>query len=186
MRKPRVPDDGLIAPRRRHIATGAFACGICAALALLAGCGQRKDQAPRPLSFEQLADTASLTQGKPLLEEIEPFRETNGMLRVRGRVGFPDGTRVEISLYDKGTRQMRARVQVIIADHRFVSPPMMGPGGPLPKGAYRFEYMALFNEAWQTSEVMRRTDNGRALRGPGVSRDRVGGAAFYLVEERAI
>ena len=157
-----------------------------AALAGLAGCGERKESAPTPLTFEQLTDTASLAKGKPLIDKIEPFREANGVLRVRGQVNFPDGVRIQISLYDRITQQLLKRVQVFVEDRRFVSPPMLGDKGPLPKGLYRFEYMALFNDAWQTPSVMRRTDNGRNLRGPGVSRDGVGGAAFYLIEERAI
>lgn len=164
----------------------AFAIALIAAAACGAGCGGGGDKPPPALTFEQLSDTASLSQGKPLLDKIEPYREANGVLRVRGTVGFPDGVRIQISISDKDTKALLKRVQVTVDDHHFVSPPMMGDNGPLPKGLYRFEYMALFNEAWQTTDVMRRTDNGRSLRGPGVSRDRIGGAAFYLVEERAI
>ena len=159
---------------------------LIAAAACGAGCGGGKDTPPPALTFEQLSDTAALSQGKPLLDKIEPYREANGVLRVRGTVSFPDGVRLQISISDKTTKALLKRVQVIVEDHHFVSPPMMGDNGPLPNGLYRFEYMALFNEAWQTRDVMRRTDNGRSLRGPGVSRDRIGGAAFYLVEERAI
>ena len=171
---------------RRPAARATFALALGAVIAMVAGCGERHEKAPPPLTFEQLGDTAGLSTGKPLIDKIEPFREGNGVLRVRGQVGFPDGVRIQISLYAKDTRQMLQRVQVRVDDHQFVSPPMMGDHGPLPKGEYRFEYMALFNDAWQTPEVMRRTDNGRALRGPGVTRDRVGAAAFYLVEERTL
>ena len=156
------------------------------ALAPLAGCGQRREQATPELKFEQLGDTAGLSQGKPLLTRIEPYRMPGGTLRVRGEVEFPDGVRLQISLFRSGTKQLLARVQVVVEGHRFDSPPIMGTSGPLPRGPYRFEYLALFNEAWQTPEVMRLTNEGRDLRGPGVSRDRVGGAAFYLVEERTL
>ena len=170
----------------RFVRRGAFALVLMAAAACSAGCGGGEDKAPPALTFEQLSDTASLSQGKPLLDKIEPYREANGVLRVRGTVSFPDGVRLQISISDKDTKALVKRVQVVVEDHHFVSPPMMGDHGPLPTGLYLFEYMALFNEAWQTPDVMRRTDNGRSLRGPGVSRDRIGGAAFYLVEERAI
>jgi hypothetical protein len=63
---------------------------------------------------------------------------------------------------------------------------LAGPEGPLPRGTYRIEYLALFNRAWQSEDVMRRTNDGRSLRGPGISRDRVGGASFYLIEERTL
>jgi hypothetical protein len=33
---------------------------------------------------------------------------------------------------------------------------------------------------------MRATHDGKDLRGPGITRDRAGGAAFYLVEERRL
>ncbi len=155
-------------------------------LASLAGCGQRREQATPELKFEPLADTAALSRGKPLLTRIEPYRMPGGMLRVRGEVDFPDGVRMQISMYRSHTKVLLARVQVVVEGHRFDSPPIMGADGPLPNGPYRFEYLALFNEAWQTPDVMRLTNDGRDLRGPGVARDRVGGAAFYLVEERTL
>jgi hypothetical protein len=108
------------------------------------------------------------------------------VLRVRGRVSFPDGVRIQVSIYPKGSKQLLNRVQVIVREHRFDSPPILGPQGPLPRAAYRVEYLALFNDAWQGADVMRRIAGGRDLRGPGVTRDRVGGAAFYLVEERTL
>ena len=94
--------------------------------------------------------------------------------------------RIQISLYRHGTKDLISRVQVRVADHRFETPPIVGEHGPLPRGNYRFEYLALFNDAWQTADVMRATHDGRNLRGPGITRDRVGGAAFYLVEERTL
>jgi hypothetical protein len=156
------------------------------AVVSIAGCGRRREQPAPELKLEPLGDTAGLSKGEPLLNRIEPYRVSNGVLRVRGNVNFPDGVRIQISMYRKGTNEMLSRVQVVVDNHRFDSPPIIGHEGPLPHGRYRFEYLALFNEAWQSKDVMRRTDNGRALRGPGVTRDRVGGAAFYLVEERTL
>ena len=156
------------------------------AIVSVAGCGQRREQPAPELKFERLGDTTGLSRGKPLLGRIEPYRAQNGALRVRGDVSFPDGVRIQISLYRRGTKEMLSRVQVVVEEHRFETPPIIGTTGPLPHGGYRFEYMALFNEAWQTEDVLRRTDNGRSLRGPGVTRDRVGGAAFYLIEERTL
>lgn len=152
----------------------------------LAGCGQRHEQASTDLTFERQDDTTGLSKGKPLINTIEPARMANGTLRVRGDVDFPDGVRIQISLYPKESKALLSRVQVVVDRHHFESPPIVGASGPLPPGPYRFEYLALFNDAWQTPEVMRRIDGGRGLRGPGVTRDRVGGAAFYLVEERKL
>jgi len=157
-----------------------------ATLAAISGCGRRQEQAATELEFERRDDTTGLSRGKPLIERIEPYRTANGTLRVKGDVELPDGLRLQISLYPRGSKQLLSRVQVVVDRHHFESPPILGASGPLPAGPYRFEYLALFNDAWQTPEVMRRIGEGRGLRGPGVTRDAVGGAAFYLVEERVL
>lgn len=159
---------------------------VLVAIATIAGCEKSREQSTPELEFEREEDTTGLSKGPPVINGIEPYRAPNGMLRVRGRVSLPDGVRIQISLYRRDTNEMLSRVQVIVDHHRFESPPIMGAKGPLPKGAYRFEYLALFNEAWQTPEVMRATAGGRDLRGPGITRDRAGGAAFYLVEDRTL
>src|SRR5258706_15338989 len=126
-------------------------------LAIAAGCGRHEERQAPKLTFELQTDTSGLSNGTPLLERIEPYRASNGALRVRGDVAFPDGVRIQISLYRKGTNQMLSRVQVIVDHRRFESPPIIGPSGPLPHGGYRFEYLSLFNAAWQTEEGRRRT-----------------------------
>ncbi len=156
------------------------------AVVSLAGCGRRREQPAPELEFELQGDTAGLSRGHPLLNRIEPYRLPNGVLRVRGDVSFPDGTRLQISMYRKDANEMLSRVQVTIDDHHFDSPPIIGPDGPLPHGRYRFEYLTLFNPAWQPEGVLLQTDGGRSLRGPGITRDRVGSPAFYLVEERTL
>jgi len=157
-----------------------------ALLCVMAGCGQKRQSETPELKFEMQADTASLSTGAPLLNRVEAYRVSGGALRMRGDVTLPDGVRLQISVYPHGEEQLLGRVQVVTENRRFDSPPLVGPGGPLPRGAYRIEYLALFNPAWQTEDVLRRTDNGRGIRGPGVTRDRVGGAAFYLIEERTL
>lgn len=159
---------------------------VLVAVLVLAGCGRRQEPASSALTFERQDDTTGLSRGGPLIQRIEPYRAANGTLRVRGDVDFPDGVRIQISLYPKGTKELLSRVQVVVNRRRFESPPIVGDSGPLPRGPYRFEYLSLFNDAWQTPDVMRRIHGGRDLRGPGVTRDRVGGAAFYLVEERTL
>jgi hypothetical protein len=159
------------------------------ALALLvgiAGCGRQRERQESTLTFEERTDTTGLSRGAPILTRVEPYRMPNGVLRIRGRVEMPDGVRIEVSIYRMNPKVMVSRLQVLVANRSFDSPPILGPNGPLPRGAYRFEYLALFNEAWQTPEVLERTAWGRNLRGPGVTRDRVGGAAFSLVEERTL
>lgn len=153
---------------------------------VIAACGRRHEPASTELRIERLTDTTGLSQGRPLLEKIEPYREKNGTLRVRGQVSFPDGVRLQISIYAQDTKTMVSRTQVVVQNHRFESPPIMGDAGPLPHGAYRFEYLSFFNNAWQSPEILSLTHDGRDLRGPGITRDPVGGASFYIVEERTL
>jgi hypothetical protein len=154
---------------------------ILAVAITLVGCGRRESRQSAPLRFEEPPDTARLSRGKPLLGRIEPRRENGGPLRIAGRMDLPDGTRVQLSIYRKGTNRMITRMQVVIQDHRFETPPVRGS---VPHGAYRLEYLALFNPVWQPASVLDATDQGRSLRGPGITRDSQGGATFFLVEER--
>ena len=149
----------------------------------LAGCGRRESRQSAPLRFEELPDTAHLSRGEPLLTRIEPRRENGGTLRIDGRMDLPDGTRIQLSIYRKGTNQMVTRLQAVVQDHRFETPPITGS---IPHGAYRIEYFTLFNPVWQPASVLDAIDQGRSLRGPGITRDAQGGAAFFLIEERSL
>jgi hypothetical protein len=148
-----------------------------------AGCGRDAGQ-DEPLTFEELRDTTGLTRGRPLLRAFEPYRMPNGVLRVRGTADLPEGTRLQISV-QRGDAVLY-RVHVHVRNHRFDSPPIIGERGPLPEDDYRFEVLAHFNDAWQTPEVLRATDDGRALRGPGITRGTHGEAAFLLIEEKRL
>lgn len=150
------------------------------------GCGRQSSRDTTPLAFEEVGDTSRLSKGEPLLNRIEPYRMPNGALRIRGVLEFPDETRLQVTLVDKANQEMVGRWQMIVRNHRFDSPPILGPEGPLPKGVYRIEYLAHFNEAWQPSSVLLATDRGRRLRGPGVTQSRQGPGAFFLVEERRL
>jgi hypothetical protein len=159
---------------------------LLALCAVLAGCGGGKSREASELSFEELRDTTGLSRGAPLLRTVEAYRMPNGVLRVRGRLDFPDGTRIEASIHRMDTNEMVARVQMPVQNERFESPPIIGPQGPLPRARYRIRYLALFNSAWQPPEVLAATDDGRRLRGPGIARDRAGGSVFTLTEEREL
>ncbi len=161
---------------------------IVIALVILAlpGCGRRHEAGSRAgggLTFEQLADTAGLSAGEPIVESFEAYRMDNGALRVKGRARLPDGARLHVAVRRAGGRSALAMVQVTLEDGTFDSPPMIGERGPLPKGRYAFEISAQFIPEWQPPEVLRATDDGRALRGPGMTRTRQGGAMLWLVEE---
>ena len=119
---------------------------VLALVMACAGCGGRGSHKATELSFEGLPDTTGLSKGEALLTAVEPYRMANGALRVRGVIAFPDGARLQISVYRRSTHQMVGRLQVIVRNHRFDSPPLVGQGGPLPREEYRFEYLAHFNQ----------------------------------------
>jgi hypothetical protein len=155
-----------------------LAAGTC-------GCGGRSRHASR-LSFEDLSDTSGLSRGAPLLTSFEPARITGGALMVRGTADLPDGTRIQIAVTPAASKAPLAIVQVTVSGRAFESPAIFGPRGPLPPDLYRFDVLAHFNSAWQPEKVMRATDGGRSLRGPGITRGTGGQPAFFLREERRL
>ena len=159
-----------------------FVLAIASLVLFAAGCGGEKKEAP-PLTLEVLPDTAGLSQGGPIVDSLAVERLDAGPLRVSGRVHLPDGTRLQVAIRRPGGRSALAMTQVIVNGGRFESPPMVGDQGPLPPGKYRFEILAHFTPDWQSADVLRSTDEGRTLRGPGITRSRQGNAAFFMVEE---
>lgn len=161
--------------------TAALLAGVLL-LGLLSGCGRKAGQGA-PLSFEELSDTTGLANGTPLLTAFEPYRLQGGAMRVRGRADLPDGTRLQVSVVRAATNETVKIVQVTLEAGAFETAPFMGPRGPLPEDLYRFDVLAHFNPAWQPEHVLRATDGGRSLRGPGVTRGTAGQPAFFLHEE---
>jgi hypothetical protein len=161
---------------------------LTACVLTIAGCG-RRESAPAEKNtptFEELADTTGLSEGPEVIRTFEPYRMENQALRARGRLRFPDGTRVQLSVYPVGTTTLLARVQFEVSGGQFDTPPILGSGGPLPHGHYHFELMTYFDRAWQPPEVMEATGNGRDLRGPGITRGRNGEAAFVHTEDHRL
>ena len=161
---------------------------LLAALALTAlpGCGGRGSHSQPPqdtITLERLPDTTGLSQGAPIVQGFEAYRMPNGAMRLKGKLNFPDGTRVQVAVRSREGAPSLAMCQVTIEDHAFDSPPLLGGAGPLPVGYYRFELSAQFTPAWQPAPVLDLTDRGRLLRGPGITRSKDGGAMFWLVEE---
>ncbi|HTM57811.1 MAG TPA: hypothetical protein VL123_05290 [Candidatus Udaeobacter sp.] len=157
---------------------------LAVAWAAVAGCGRgEKSQRTTELSFETLSDTTAVVRGAPLLTRFEPYRLPNGLVRVRGEIDFPNGTRLQVSIYRKQDHVMVARMQMPVDERRFESPPILGEHGPLPAGDYVFELLTFFNETWQPADVLVHSDHGLALHGPGMKRDRAGGAVFLMTRE---
>ena len=166
--------------RARH---QCFVLSLAYLVLLAAGCGGQKQEAP-PLTLEVLPDTAGLSQGGPIVDSLAVERLDGGALRVRGRVNLPDGTNLQVAIRRAGGGgSALAMTRVVANEGRFESPPMVGDMGPLPPGKYRFELLAHFTPDWQSADVLRSTDEGRTLRGPGITRSRQGNAAFFMVEE---
>lgn len=155
--------------------------GACLA-ALAAGCGGERKEAP-PLTLETLPDTAGLSRGAPIVDSLSVERMDGGALRVAGRVHLPDGTRLQVSIRPEGGGASLAMTHALVHEGRFETPPLAGDMGPLPPDRYRFEVVAHFTPDMQTAAVLRATGDGKALRGPGITRSKQGDAAFYLVEE---
>lgn len=154
----------------------------------LAACGRTggADKTEQALTFERLPggiDTSGLTQGKPLIESFDLIRMGSGALRVTGRTRLPEGTRIQVSVHDKQGNAAVASTQVAVDHGTFNSPPFVGDLGPLPVAVYRVEILAHFTSEWQPANVLSETGGGRRLRGPGITRSKVDGAALYLVEE---
>jgi len=174
-----------------RVSWGRWATNAVRAIALVAaivaeGCGRSGKSKAHPLTFEELSDTTGLSKGAPVLAQFEPYRLANGVVRVRGALRFPDDTRVQISVRDPYTRTIVAQCQVLVENGRFDTPPIIGEKGPLPIGNYHFELLAHFNTVWQLPNVLAATDTGRSLRGPGITRGRMGQPAFFLEEDRRL
>lgn len=153
---------------------------LAVALATVSACGRTGErQASTSLSFETLSDTAGIERGAPLLTEFEPYRLPTGQVRARGAAGFPDGTRLQISILHEPDQTVVMRLQVSVVGGRFDSSPVMGEKGPLAEGDYAFDVLARFEDDWQPAPVMIATDRGKSLHGPGMGRDRIGVPVFH-------
>ena len=104
-------------------------------------------------------------------------------MRVHGKMRLPDSTKVQVAIQKRGSPVALGMVHVWVIGGVFDSPPILGETGPLPKGDYVFEIKVLFNPDWQPSRVLRESNNGLGLRGPGITRARNGEAALYLTRE---
>lgn len=173
--------------------TGAHRAFVLAATVVLAlaGCGRRQEP-PRdqPLTMEELdrrRDTTGLSQGAAIVKRFEPYRMANGAMRVRGELRLPEGTVLQITVFRPGERWPFARVQSqVMSGGRFDTAPILAGSGPAPQGTYHFALTIYFDGNTQPAEVLRATDNGRRLRGPGITRDLQGGAAFAFSEDHRL
>jgi len=161
------------------------------ALSLVAGCGRRHEAAhDQPLTMEELdhrRDTTGLSQGETIVRRFEPYRMENGAMRVRGELRLPVGTVLQIAVFRPGEKWPFARVQSDVREGgHFDTAPILGGRGPAPAGNYHFTLTVYFDASAQPPSVLRATDDGRRLRGPGITRDLQGGAAFSYAEDHRL
>lgn len=176
---------GVFAPRRFSIAAVA---SLSAGLAL-AGCGGKKHDEPAALGFQfdtTATDTTKLTHGRSLLSGFEPYRASNGAIRVRGRFALADGARLQVSLRRADGTEI-GREQVLLQGGGFDTPPFLAPGGrAFPAGRYEFEISTQFNAVWQPEKVLATTRNGLDLTGPGMRRGNNGEAIYRITMEQSL
>jgi len=181
-----VPRALVHSPRFAALAAVA---SLSAGLAL-AGCGGKKsEETTPPLGFEfdtTATDTATLARGEALLREFDPYRASNGAIRLRGKFGLPDGARLQVSLRRADGREI-GREQVILQGGGFDTPPFLAPGGKaFPPARYQFELSTQFNGVWQPQNVLDATRSGLDLRGPGMRRGMQGEAIYRLTMEKSL
>ena len=175
---------GFLAPRAFSFAAVA---SVSAGLAL-AGCGKKHEEPP-PLGFEfdtTATDTTKLTHGQALLSEFQPYRASNGAIRVRGKFALPDGARLQVSLRRADGKEI-GREQVLLKGGGFDTPPFLAPGGrAFPAARYQFELSTQFNSVWQPENVLAGTRNGLDLTGPGMRRGNNGEAIYRITMEQSL
>lgn len=178
---------GLLARSSRCSSFAAIA-SLSAGLAL-SGCGGKKHDEPPPLGFEfdtTATDTTKLTQGKALLSDFQPYRASNGAIRVRGKFALPDGARLQVSLRRADGAEI-GREQVLLKGGGFDTPPFLAPGGrAFPSGRYAFEISTQFNAVWQPENVLAVTRSGLDLTGPGIRRGNNGEAIYRITMEQSL
>ena len=185
-----MPRAGSRAPASAFPRSARLAATLALAVAPLAavGCGSRRGSpaSDQSLTFETLPDTGALSQGRPLLSEFEPYRASDGALRVRGRLDLPDSTQVQIEVRRASTGEHLDLVQVSVVQGAFDSPPIFASGHAPPPDVYSFEFVSQFNPTWQSRQVLDATRYGLDLRGPGMRRGLHGEAVFRITLEKRL
>ena len=112
------------------------------------------------------------------VDEVRLVRDTSGGIVAQGATGFPDGTKVTISLQRvrasasgaAGELRYEAMASTIalVALGRFTSNPLVPGSGPVPQGVLRVQLRASFAPGQQSDEVLSASAHGRRYDGPGM------------------
>ncbi len=197
---------------RRKRAGHAAAVALLACVALAgAGCARKPagsdsaaTRAPGPMTPPTAesageapnadADTARdghafvATYGDGPVDQVRIVRDTSGGIVAAGSTGFPDGTKITVTLQQPRPGQPHVYEAVAattgeVALGRFASTPLNGPHGPLPQGLVRLRIQASFLPGAQSPAILGATDNGRRFRGKGMHE--VGESSVYEVDIEA-
>jgi hypothetical protein len=157
------------------------------AAVMIVGCGSQPREDSSNVTFESLdpkSDTTGISHGESLLREFDVERDGAGAMRAKGRMDLPDATVLELYIYPPGaSTEVLGRTRFSLRDRRFDSPPVFGPGGPLPVGSYHFQLIGRFDPDIQPPQVMTALGKGSRLRGPGIMRSRSGTIIFVHDQE---
>jgi hypothetical protein len=122
------------------------------------------------------------------VDQIRIVRDTSGGIVAAGSTGFPDGTRITVTLQRPRPGapheyEAVASTSGQVALGRFVSQPLSLPEGPVPQGLVRVRIRAPFLPGQQSDEVLAATANGRRFKGKGMHE--AGEFAVYEVDLEA-
>jgi hypothetical protein len=151
---------------------------VAAGLVLALACSRSGSRADRAVHAAGADLKVRLRLETGPVEELVVLRDTAGRFVVSGVCFFPDGTRLDVALYDS-TQQLRARTRPLVDRAMFRSLPLGDEAerGWTP-GRYAVELSADFAPGSQSPQVLRAFGSGEQFRGPGMIRSWQGHPAY--------
>jgi hypothetical protein len=147
-------------------------------LLALAGCSRSGGGADDVVHVAGADQKVKLDPGPGPLDELVLVRDTAGRFVLSGLCFFPDGTRVDVALYDS-TGRFRARTQPTVERAMLRALPLGDEAGRgWPAGRYAIELSANFAPGAQAPEVLRAVGSGGQFGGAGMTRSRQGHPAY--------
>jgi hypothetical protein len=121
----------------------------------------------------RVGHTFVVTYDSGPIDRIRVVRDTSGRIVVEGAGGFPDGTRVVVTLMRAlagGRYEAASRTSASVELGRFMSSPLVDETGapPPPGSTVRLHVSATFAPGQQTDAVLNASANGRRFRGLGM------------------
>lgn len=166
----------------RPVAHAALLLAALGATFALSGCGgpgaKHEDRAANVPDTTRQGHVFIQTFDDGPVDEIRLVRDTSGGIVAQGATGFPDGTRITVSLQRArpaprgaaGGPQYEAIASSTptVSLGRFTSNPLVPDGGPVPQGLVRVRFTASFAPGQQSEEVLSASAHGRRYDGHGM------------------